>query len=201
MTEDIRTDEALVIAYLEGELTALDILFKRYLTHLKYYLLKNSWFRDDDYLDDILQDITVVIIEELNSHQFYPKGAGSFRSWVYNIAENIYRTKGRDRAKQPKPVSEFAGPDSTVTPEDILDLLPVSAPDYQAVSPKLSEIISHLKPLERKLMQLIYSEGKKYKDILQEPEFADYSLDYLMRKVYLIRKKAEQLMNESKKEK
>lgn len=186
MSEDRRSDEALVVASQSGEATALEILCQRYYEPVYYYLLKESLIKEASFLEDIRQEIFLTIFKLIKSEKFTPRGEGSFKTYLYTTARNICRTKNRERAKEPKDIYG-----------KLLELIPakpVISPDQTAkkqarIKARLARILDKLSPQEIKLMMLINYEGKTYKQIHELPEFAKYSLDYLMLKVYNIRKK------------
>ena len=203
--EDNRTDEALVTAYQaylnglpEGDPTALEILCTRYYTIIRGYLFGFSFFRKDEgYLDDVRQQIAVTIFTEITSGQFKPSGDGSFRKWVYTVAHLECLNLDKKRRRQFKTASEVFPEEPTGLPDWIGqaglpdDLLPQITPesaDYESADRNLQVVLQYLKPEEQKLMQLV-SIDTPYIKILQEPEFAKYSLDYLKHKIYNIRQK------------
>lgn len=208
MPDDTRTDEALITDYLsavvqagqsgaarEGEprplgrdINALNILFKRYWTQILAFLFKNSYFKDESYLDDVRQEIFLTAFEEISQGGFQPAGPGTFRHWLYEIALHQCRKSGTDRQSSPKPISQLYPDESTGIAEDTLVARPPEQTDYSSIEKKLADVLSHLSLSEQQLMRFV-SEGMSYQEIHQKPEFAKYDIDYLMRKVYLIRKK------------
>ena len=184
--EDIRSDEALVLAFYAGEKTVFDVIFYRYIKYLRFFLLKESWLKDDSSLDDIIQDIFLVVLKALNEKdKFNPRGAGSFRAWFYSVARNVCRTYNREESNQPLHVAQQlleTAPDKPTEPEIIRE------EEGNENKEKIKEILSKLEPEERDLIFLL-GEGKKYKEIHEMDEFNKHSVDYLMLKVYNIRKK------------
>lgn len=193
--EDTRPDEILVEAYRQGERAALEILLKRYLTPIMGHLLGISFFKHEPYLDDIRQKILVTVSEGIrsgSSGRFVPRGEGSFKKWIYRIAYFKCLNSDKKRRKESKPVSEVFPEEPTGFPDDLIMQTKPQSSDYERVRRRLQEVTKFLSPEELKLMRLV-SDKKPYKEIIQEPEFSKYSLDYLKRKVYNIRKKAKGL--------
>jgi RNA polymerase sigma factor (sigma-70 family) len=189
MPEDTRSDEALIEAYRGGDESALNILFERWTRPLWFSLARRSSFgRDDAYLDDLAQDILLIIFEQIKSGKFISSGEGSFKRWLYTVAqlETLCQDRGRRRAA--RPVSQVYPEEPTGIPDDVLTKRPTETKDYDGIKQRLNDALSQLSLEEQKLMRLV-SEGKSYKKIQKNPCFSKYSLDYLMRKVYNIRQK------------
>jgi RNA polymerase sigma factor (sigma-70 family) len=183
--EDIRSDETLVEAFYNGIMAALNILFIRYYKPVFYYILKQGLVTDDSFLDDVRQEIFLKVFTKLKSREFKSSGAGSFRAWFYTIALNICRNCNYYQMRQPV--------DIYGTALDFIRAKPVPSPLEEEerqteIKAKVDKILSKLTDEEKKLMFLI-TDGKTYKQIKELPEFNKFSIDYLMRKVYLIRKK------------
>jgi len=189
MGEDPRSDEDLVSACLGGDKSVLEILLTRYSTIILSYLLGLSLFtRDEAYLDDLRQEVLLIIWTKLRDGLFMPAGPGSFKRWVYKIAYFEALKQDKRRGKRAKPLSEVFPEEPTGIPDDLLIDLAPRVSDYEEAELKLPEMLSRLSEEEQRLMRLV-SEGKPYKEIQQDPSFSRYSLDYLMRKVYIIRQR------------
>jgi len=193
--ENICSDEVLVKAYLGGETRALDILCQRYFKPIGFYLLKNSWFKDPAYLDDIRQQILLIICKRLKANKFIPRKDGSFKAWVFKICRIEVIKQDQKRQKRPRSISERYPEEPTGIPDDLLMQRPHGYNDYDPRLRYVQSIMNQLTDVEQKLMQLI-SQDKSYKEINQEPLFQKYSLDYLKRKVYTIRIKVFKLLKE-----
>jgi len=181
----IRSDEALIQAFYDGEKGVLDILFDRYIKYLRFFLLKESWRKDDSSIDDIIQEVFLIVLQTLSIQKFKPEGEGSFRAWFYLVARNACRTYNRNQSHQPLNISQQfieTAPDDPIVPEII------RKEEEKEQQKKLKKILSKLSPEEKELMSRL-SEGKTYKQIHETSEFNKFSIDYLMLKVYNIRKK------------
>jgi len=189
MPEDSRTDEQLVEAFINGDKQSMEILLNRYLTIILAFLCGNSWFvKDKSYLDEVRQEVLITIFNEISQGHFIPAGPGSFKKWVYRIAHFEALNHDKKKRKGPKLTSEVFPEEETGIPNDLLyDVTPTST-DYEEIEEQMKEIISKLTKEELKLMKLV-CKPMEYKDIQKEPEFKKYSVDYLMLKVYNIRKR------------
>jgi len=197
MTKEKRRDEALVEAYWEGDQEALEILLKRYLTPILGYLFSISFFKDESYLDDIRQQIFLTAFEWIRSKRFTPRGEGSFKKWLYRIAYFACINSDKKHRKDSKPISEVFPEEPTGFPDDLIMQTRPQSSDYETAHLRLQEVTKHLTPDELKLMRLV-CEKKPYKEIIKEPEFAKFSLDYLMLKVYNIKKKIRKIEGKEK---
>lgn len=198
LMESKKRDEDLTRAYQSGEGQALDTLLEQYDQPLRNFIRTISWLKDGPFIDEVLQSTRVIIFEKLRSGGFIPAGAGSFKAWAYKICQNVCWNANKDRARQPKRISELYPEEPTGMPDDLLTKMPTQTVNYDQLATKLKDTTSHLSLEEQKLMTLV-SQHKKYQEIQQDPDFAKYSLDYLMRKVYNIRKKMRQVQEKEKK--
>jgi RNA polymerase sigma factor (sigma-70 family) len=186
--DDPRSDEDLILAFYAGETAVLDIIFNRYLKPLRFYILKDSWRKDDGSLDDIIQETFLIFLKSLKQGEkdgFQPTGAGSFRAWFYTVARNACRTYNRKQSQQPLNVSKSIIETAPAKPVEPALIKKEEAKDRKK---QLRDILSSLSTVEQELMKLV-SEGVPYDKIKGMSMFSKYSIDYLMLKVYNIRKK------------
>ncbi|MFA5793882.1 MAG: hypothetical protein WC980_02255 [Candidatus Brocadiia bacterium] len=182
MQQDTRSDEQLARAFKLGEDRAFDELYRRYLNRLRFYILKISWFKDDIYLEEVLQQIFIVVCQGIKIGKFAPwdyvpseKMSGTFRRWIFTVARiECYK---QDEKRSSGPV---------LMPKQIADALPDMLADmrpdaveevesHQHLTKKLEMILSHLTADDQKLFEL-KNKGVKYQDILNEPEFKNIRL-------------------------
>ena len=188
--EDQCSDEDLIKAHKAGDPTALNILFQRYLKPLKFRLLwKSRYFKDDESLDDFIQDIFVRIIIRLSENGFEDRGPGSFRAWAFGVANNVCWSEERHLIRQPISISDTH---ADAADNLISRLLPDEPVDHNRIINRAKELLNALPPEEQHLLELV-SNGVKAKDILKDSMFSKYSLDYLKHKICNIRKKLTQI--------
>lgn len=186
-----RTDEALILAYRAGEKGTLDILFNRYFKALYYYLLDHSLIKEQSFLEDIRQDVFLVIFGIIKQGGFKPFGEGAFRGWLFTVALNICRTKNRQRAKQP---IDIYGPMLDFIPSRPLSPSKEKTQEEARLVEKVRWLITKLTPEEQQLMAYLM-QGKRYREILADPLFSKFTLDYLKHKICNTRKKLQEWMN------
>ena len=185
------TDEALALSCSSGNNPAFDILFHRYKEIVRLFFLGKSWFRkDDQYIDELMEQVFVVIWQCLKANKFESKGAGSFRKWLFSVCQLECYKQDSKRAKLPMvtsalfPASFSNIPVSAKTqPEPEKDLL-----RQAEINAKFKEVQAKLTPKEQYLMQLV-GDRVKYKDIIKKPEFSNYSVAGIKQKIYNIRKR------------
>ncbi len=203
MIEDIRQDEALIDAYRQGETNALNTLFKRYLEPLRFFLLKFTWFKDDNYLDDLIQEILKIAFIRIKSEKFQSEGEGSFKRYLYKIASIEYKKQDSVRAGQPIPLSQRF---PLVSPVRAVDqVVQTTGYDHGPVlsARKYKKLIKALKTLSGDEIRLLLMVNRKvpYKEIIIYPMFNQYkTIDSLKHKVHDIRQKIERINQEVKDE-
>jgi len=192
------SDEALIDAYRQGEATALNTLFKRYLEPLRFFLLKHTWFKDDNHLDDILQEIFKIAFTRIKNKEFNPEGEGSFKRYLYKIASIECKKQDIKRADQPMTFSQRFPLVSPLRAVDEIVILPPATPDHEHRYKKLIKVLKYLSGEEIRLLLLVNRKPKiPYKEIITYPEFNQYkTIDSLKHKVYDIRQKVELINQE-----
>ncbi|RPI02817.1 MAG: sigma-70 family RNA polymerase sigma factor [Ignavibacteriae bacterium] len=85
-------DEALIIAFQNGDLDAYRFLVERYQERIRNLLY--SIFHDRDYIDDLAQEVFIKAYQALPRFRF----EASFYTWLYRIAVN----KSRDELRKKK---------------------------------------------------------------------------------------------------
>ena len=89
--DDVRPDEALMLAYRDGEAAAFDILYRRHRAKLFRYLAHQV----PHCADELFQDIWIRVIAARAGYEVTAK----FSTWLYRIAHNRlmdhFRAQGR----------------------------------------------------------------------------------------------------------
>lgn len=87
------TDEALMVAYRDGDMSAFELLYGRWRTRLYRYLLRHC--ADRGLTDELYQDVWLKVVR---ARRGYEPGA-RFSTWLFRIAHHRlidhYRTAGR----------------------------------------------------------------------------------------------------------
>ncbi|MBK7685883.1 MAG: RNA polymerase sigma factor [Rhodocyclaceae bacterium] len=91
--DDPRTDEALMLAYRDGDAAAFEGLYARHRAKLFRYLLRQCGRREQ--ADEMFQEIWMSVIRARSNYEVTAK----FTTWLYRIAHNrlvdSYRATGR----------------------------------------------------------------------------------------------------------
>jgi RNA polymerase sigma-70 factor (ECF subfamily) len=104
-------DEALLRRFLNGEEEMFETLAKRYAEPLLGFFFRRTGNLHAS--EDLLQETLIRIYQKGRSF----RGEGSLRSWVYTMALNLARSRGRSRARIP--VSNARGEDASGPMESI----------------------------------------------------------------------------------
>ena len=91
--DELRTDEALMLAYRDGDAAAFEALYARHRAKLFRYLLRQCGRREQ--ADEMFQEIWMSVIRARSNYEVTAK----FTTWLYRIAHNrlvdSYRAAGR----------------------------------------------------------------------------------------------------------
>lgn len=188
MEADLRSDEELLLAYLDGETDALNTLLKRYYDRIWFFPIKHSWFRDEAYRDEVRQVIFLRALELIQARKFKPTGPGTFKDWLYSVARNVCYEHQRGFARAPKTLGKQL---LDALPSDIESTMPETRIEegLADASAEIERILGQLTEEERLLLRLTNEEPKKtYEEIQAIEPFSKYKLDNLRRKVCRIRK-------------
>jgi RNA polymerase sigma factor (sigma-70 family) len=187
-----RSDEALIEAYrLIGDNKAIDILVLRHQVPLWNYARYLSWKKDKSFIDDIIGQIFLIILQGIKNNKFDPE-KGTFKSWAYGICERICMAENRQNRRTEKPLSERYPEEF---PETLIDLR--TAPmEHDESSAELKAVLKKLLPEDRRLMLL--KGGHSYEEIHQMPPYDQIELPELRQKVCRLRKYIIHLMEEMK---
>lgn len=89
------SDDALIEMYRQGEVYAFDVLLKRYVPYIMYWIHQSTSNEND--VNDFFQEISLHISEKL---KFVYEGRGYFPAWIHcvvcNYLHSTYRKKHLD---------------------------------------------------------------------------------------------------------
>lgn len=187
------SDETLIRDYLEGDSRAIESLIRRYQTPLWYYARGVSWYKDKSFIDEIIQLTLTAIIKGIQDGEFSLSRPEPFKSWAYQVCQNICWNENKKYAHQPKHISQMY-------PEELPDHLTRIRPagrEYHNLSTELDKVLTKLSPEERQLISLVI-QNKTYKVIQKIEPFDKYSLEMLRQKVCRLRRLMIQLRKEAR---
>ncbi len=146
------TDAELIDRFRNGADEALEVLLRRYASDLFRFCCRLAASRED--AEDICQETLARAMTRLDTL----KTGAAFRSWLFSIARNLVRDRGRAARREP-PTAAVS--DSTVATEhDALSELVAGE-----TAGRLREAITRLTPLQREVFTLRVSEGLSYREI------------------------------------
>ncbi len=153
--EGTSSEIAMLASLIDGDKQAFAYLYKKYSPDLYNSLLK--MIKDVDIADELLQEVFVKV---------WVKRAqiatdGSFRGWLYRIAQNLvydhFRTLARDQKMQEQLIEIYEG---------LYDL----AEDFVIQEDRhevLHRAIAELSPQRRQIFDLCRLQGKSYKEVAE----------------------------------
>lgn len=114
---EVWTDEALMLSLVNGNLEACAILFERYHLAIYNFFLKQSADRM------LSEDLTQNVFERLLKYAPSYQEGKAFRSWLYQIARNVYHNQLSRKNNFQNSFSETEGlekasPDQRLEPEE-----------------------------------------------------------------------------------
>ena len=187
MDKEVSSDEVLIDQYLAGDNEALGILMDRYEMELRGYIDYFSW-SDKSTQEDILQDITLVVITSLKNGQFIPQKPGAFKSWLYEVTRHQCY-KATEKAETLAKTLPGRTIDAVIpAPEELPEEEDAEKERLELAREILNNVAQILTTEELHLLQLSVVENKTYIEISQLPEFKKYRPAALRQKVCRIRK-------------
>ncbi len=161
MHQDLRTDEALMYAYRDGDGTAFEVLYGRWRGPLYRYFLRQCGHSGQ--ADELFQDVFMRVIGAAASYE----PTARFSIWLFHIAHNRlvdhWRKMGREPV-DPLPSGED-GDDCELDPPGPED----SAPDRQVERRQLREALmaalNELPDLQRETFLLAEEGGLTLEEI------------------------------------
>jgi RNA polymerase sigma factor (sigma-70 family) len=149
------SDEKIMLQVREGQLSELTVLFERYHVPLYNFLLRLSG--DGAVSEDMAQN---VFYRVLRYRQSFEPASGSFRSWVYRMARNVYADHLRQEQKVPGG-SGGAGGGEEVSERVAAPDVPYSEDQFE----RLDAAMARLTPDQREILVLSRYQGLKYDEI------------------------------------
>ncbi len=146
------TDEKIMYRIKDGQLPELTQLFDRYSMPVYNFFLKLTM--DAGASEDLVQTLFYRIIRY---RQSFNAGAGSFKSWMYQMARNLHA----DHCRQKLRVAELMT-NVDEYPENVAEKQEgFKEHDFE----KLNKALAGLGPVDRELIVLSRYEGLKYAEI------------------------------------
>lgn len=97
-----QSDRKLWQAYHKGDLAAFGVLFRKHQNRL--FLIINSWVKDSETAQDIVQEVAVKILEKGQSIAYIEMD--NFLVWAVQFARNIWRSNQRNLRRRAEIVAE-----------------------------------------------------------------------------------------------
>lgn len=144
--------------------------------------------------EDLVQDVYVRAMRPAVVERFEESvGSGGMRAWLFAICHNVFYTKVKRAAKQPKAVEEFYTASSTERAQD--DAPPAwdqGSLDWDHVDGRLRGVIDGLKDEYREVLMLWGVDGLKYREIAM---ILDVPIGTVMSRLHRARKLVADALN------
>lgn len=174
------SDEKIMLQVREGQLSELTELFERYNTPLYNFFLRLTLDRATS--EDLTQTLFYRV---LRYRQSFEPAAGSFRSWVYRMARNVFADHLRQEQRVPggargggegleRLTGEEGGPDEGLgRSHDELKVSGIEGVSYSEDQfGKLDAAMAKLAPDQREILVLSRYQGLKYDEISKIKEIS-----------------------------
>jgi RNA polymerase sigma-70 factor (ECF subfamily) len=171
------SDEKIMLRVREGQLSELTELFERYSTPLYNFFLRLTM--DKALSEDLTQNLFYRV---LRYRQSFEPASGSFRSWAYRMARNIYADHLRQEQRVPGGASGSEEGLERVGGEDV----PYSEDQFE----RLDAAMAKLSPDQREILVLSRYQGLKYDEI---SKLKDISVPAIKVQVYRALRKLKDL--------
>jgi RNA polymerase sigma-70 factor, ECF subfamily len=156
-------DKQLVVAYINGNEQAFELLLHRHKNNVFHYVL--SKVKDRDLADDIFQDTFIKVIKTLKAGNYNEEG--KFLPWVLRIAHNLVVDHFR-RVSKVRMISE-----STSYNEEF-NIFSVLAQEernveqqitYDELENQMVELVQHLPESQREILEMRIFQDMSFKEI------------------------------------
>ena len=147
-------DEELLFSFVKGQSSAFDELLRRYEQRIYRFLRRLVSSRQE--AEDLFQETFARVCEHAASFT----GRGPFRRWLYTIALNVWRARGRKTRPTEVPIDETTAPAS-----DCPD--PAEAAHRTEVSEYIAEATASLPPSQREVFIMKVYEQITFREIAE----------------------------------
>jgi RNA polymerase sigma factor (sigma-70 family) len=145
------SDEILMNRVKEGKLNELAVLFERYHVKLYNFMLRLTYDRTISH--DLTQNLFYRVIKYRHSYN----DRYSFKSWIYQLARNIYYDHGSQQKKHS---------DRYVTVKDFDENVPEESVTFREEDyERLDKAMSRLAPEQKEILILSKFQQLKYEEI------------------------------------
>jgi len=149
------TDEDALAAYLRGDAAMAGELVRRYERPLYGFLYRLTGRPAD--AADLFQETFLRVVQHAGSFA----GRSRFKTWLYAIALNAYRSRGRSASRREQPL-DAADPPAAARP---------AAPDRQAeqaeVGGRIADAVSRLPDRQREVFLMKAYDDMNYREIAE----------------------------------
>lgn len=153
------SDEKIMLQVREGQLSELTELFERYHVPLYNFFLRLT--QDKALSEDLTQNLFYRVLRYRLS---FEPASGSFRSWVYGMARNIYSDHLRQEQRVPRGVSGASEGLELVAGQDVR----YTEDQFERLDAAMAKLSSD----QREILVLSRYQGLKYDEISRIKELS-----------------------------
>ena len=99
----MKSDEALYLELVSGDMAAFDELYRRYERRLFAYILRQLGDRSE--AEDVYHEAFMAVLKERRSS----RELSSFRAWIFQVARNLCRNRQRARDRSRRAITKDSG--------------------------------------------------------------------------------------------
>lgn len=152
MTDDARSDEELMAAYVAGDAAAFRVLFDRYAGVL-FRMVRRRLSSDADARDVVQQTLL-----QMHRARLDFRSDSRLRPWLFTIAMNLVREQYRKQGRRREQALE---------PELVASAAPVEAPplEHSERAERIRAALASLPDQQREVIELHWFEDSPYEEI------------------------------------
>jgi RNA polymerase sigma-70 factor, ECF subfamily len=156
-------DKQLVVAYINGNEQAFELLLHRHKNNVFHYVL--SKVKDRDLADDIFQDTFIKVIKTLKAGNYNEEG--KFLPWVLRIAHNLVVDHFR-RVSKVRMISESTSYNEEFNIFSVLAQGERNVEQqitYDELENQMVELVQHLPESQREILEMRIFQDMSFKEI------------------------------------
>jgi RNA polymerase sigma-70 factor, ECF subfamily len=156
-------DKQLVVAYINGNEHAFEVLLHRHKKNVFHYVL--SKVKDRELADDIFQDTFIKVIKTLKAGNYNEEG--KFLPWVLRIAHNLVVDHFR-RSSKVRMISESSSYSDEFTIFSVLSQQDKNIEEqitHDELENQMIELVGHLPESQREILEMRIFQDMSFKEI------------------------------------
>jgi len=166
------TDRELLTRYLDGDVSAFEVLLDRYEKPLLRFTARYRQAAGGDGARDIVQDVFLKLLTKARGL----RAKETLAPWLYRVARNLAIDRARKEHRMEKHERWAAAPEADATGVST----PVAALERKEASGIVQRKLHGLPPNQRDVLILKIQEGKSYREISEITGLTTSNIGYLI---------------------